>query len=306
MDFKKLRYFSVTAAEGSFHRASALLHVAQPALSRQIRDLEEEIGTSLFLRSSKGVRLSPAGEVLLAEVERLLPQIDLARETARRAGMGQFGVLRVGFTTIVACMRFATSAFAAACERNQGVNYRLSIVPSDDQVAALQRGDIDVGLLYRRLPLPENMRYRDLRVDKYSILVPTGHRLTRLPRVTLADIQGEPILFMSRATRPATYDELMAACLKGGLSPNIAFELPGEGEGITMNLVAEGLAIAFFNRAMCIYAPPAGVTFLDVADLDIPLHLAAMWNAVRETGAIGEFVDLVIEHMNREAPDNTM
>lgn len=299
MDPKKLRYFVVTAAEGSLHRASTKLHIAQPALSRHIRSLEHEVGTSLFIRSAQGVTLSAAGEVLLADAKRLLPQIELAKETARRAGLGQFGVLRVGFTTVAAGMRFAISAFAAAARKNPDVDYRLSLITSEAQVDALQRGDIDVGLLYRRAPLPANMRYRDLRVDKHVVAVPSGHRLTRLRKVKLADLEGERLLFMSRSTWPATYNELMAACVRGGLSPNIVLELPGESEGMAMNLVAEGFVLAIFNRAMSIYPSPDGVTFLTVEDLNIALHLAVMWNSDRENAAIHGFVDLLIEHMNR-------
>lgn len=302
MDLRKLRYFAVTAAEGSFHQASGKLHIAQPALSRQIRDLEAEIGGNLFVRSSQGVTLTPAGEILLADVQRLLPQIELAKETAKRAVMGQFGVLKIGLTTVVGGMRFAISAFAAARRLNPDVDYRLSLITSDNQVAALQRGDIDVGLLYRREPLAENMSYRDLRVDHYVLAVPSDHRLTRLEKVKLADLEGEKLLVMSRATRPITYDELMAACLKGGLSPNIALELHGEGEGITMNLVAEGLMLAFFNREMSIAPAPDGVTFLRIEDLDIKLTLAAMWCADRESGAAHDFIDLVVEHMNNMSP----
>lgn len=300
MDFKKLRYFAVTAAEGSFHRASVKLNIAQPALSRQIRDLEEEIGTNLFVRSSRGVSLSPTGAVLHAEVERLLPQIELARDTARRAALGQFGVLRIGFTIVVAGMRFAVSAFAAAVRNNPDVDYRLSVVTSDDQPAALARGDIDVGLLYRRAPLPAHLKYRDLRVDRYVLAVPQDHRFTKMPKVRLADLQDEKLLFMSRSSLPVTYDELMTACLKGGLSPKIALELPGNSEGITMNLVAEGLMLAFFNRAMSVNAAPEGVAFVDVEDLDITLNLSAMWNGQRESKATLNFVELVAEHMRRD------
>lgn len=299
MDLKKLRYFAVTAAEGSFHRASAKLNVAQPALSRQIRALEQEIGTPLFVRSSQGVTLSAAGEVLLTEVERLLPQIELAKDIARRAAMGRFGVLRIGVTTVIAGMRSVVSAFAAAGRMNPDVDYRLQLVTSDDQPAALQRGDIDVGLLYRREPLTANMRFRDLRIDRYVLAVPVGHRLTKLPVVRLKDLEGEPLLFMARPNRPVTYDELMTACLKGGLSPNIVLEVQSEGEGISMNVVAEGLALAFFNRAMRFGPPTEGVEFVSIADLDITLNLAAMWTADRDRQAIHDFVDLVVEHMNR-------
>ncbi len=301
MELKKLRYFAVAAAEGSFHRASAKLHVAQPALSRQIRDLEEEIGTALFVRSSQGVSLSPAGEVFLAEVSRLLPQIDMAGETAKRAGMGQFGVLRVGVTTVVAGMRFVISAFAAAVRQKPEVDHRLELIASDHQVPYLQRGDLDVGLLYRRSPLASHMKFRDLRVDHYALMVPQGHRLTKLPRVRLADLQDEKLLFMSRASHPVTYDELLTACLKGGLSPDIAYELPGDGEGIATNMVAEGLALAFVNRSMSMAQASSDVAFVTIADLDITLKLAAMWHADRESQAIHDFVDLVVDHMARDS-----
>lgn len=300
MDLKKLRNFAVTAAEGSFHRGAAKLHIAQPALSRQIRDLEQDIGTELFVRSSQGVTLSPAGKVLLAEVDRLLPQIELAKDMAMRAGMGQFGVLRIGLSSAAARMRFLISAFAAAGRRNPDVTYQLRLVTSDDQLAAMRRDDIDVGLLYRRGPLPANVRYRDLRVDRYVLVVPDGHRLTKLRKVRLADLEDEKFIFMARSTRPITYDELMTACLKGGLSPQIGLELHGESEGITMNLVAEGLMLAFYNSAMSARCSADGVTFLTVEDLDINLNLAAMWTTERESNAVHDFVDLVVEHMERE------
>ena len=167
------------------------LCIAQPALSRQMRDLEDEVGAKLFVRSSQGVTLSPAGEILLAEVERLLPQIELAKETARRAGQGQFGVLRIGLTTAVAEMRFAISAIAEAGRQTPDVDYRLSVVTSDHQVPALERGDLDLGLHYRRMPLPANMKYRDLLVDTYVLgsarrapVDQVAHGQARRPRAT--------------------------------------------------------------------------------------------------------------------------
>lgn len=299
MDLRKLRHFAVAAAEGSLHRAAVKLCIAQPALSRQIRDLEDEVGAKLFVRSSQGVKLSQAGEILLAEVERLLPQIELAKETARRAGQGQFGVLRIGLTTAVAEMRFAISAIAEAGRRNSDVDYRLSVVTSDHQVPALEHGDLDLGLHYRRMPLPPNMKYRDLLTDTYVLAVPENHRLTHQPKVRLADLEHEELIFASRATRPTTHDELLRACLKGGLSPRMAPQF--EGEEIMLNLVSQNMALAFFNSAMSRRRKLEGVIFLPIEDLDITLTLTAMWNADRETPAIHALIDLMVEHMNREA-----
>lgn len=299
MDFKKLRYFAVAATEGSFHAASAKLHVAQPALSRQIRYLEEEIGADLFIRYARGVRLSRAGAVLLAEVQRLLPQIELAKDMARRAAIGQFGVLRIGLSNIIAQMRFAIAAIADAGRTNSELDYRVSMISSDHQIAALEIGDIDIGLLYRRGKLPPNLRYRDLRIDHYALAVPDGHRLTRLPEVTLADIGDEKMLFVSRTQWPLTHEELMRAWMSAGLMPNIVLEL--EGEDAMWHMVAEGMALGIFNSAMGARRPNEGVTFLRVADLAVPLNLAAIWNGDQENPAIDHFVDLVSIHLEREA-----
>ena len=102
MDLKRLRNFAVVAAAGSFHGAAEQLYIAQPALSRQMRSLEEELGVALFERSVRGVKLSSAGEVLLSELERLLPQLDLAMSRTQRAAKGQIGILKVAYTQIAA------------------------------------------------------------------------------------------------------------------------------------------------------------------------------------------------------------
>ena len=294
MDLKRLRYFAIAAAEGSFHRASARLHVAQPALSRQIRELEEELGVVLFVRSAQGVTLSPAGEVLLAEVERLLPQVELARTRTKRAAQGQFGMLRIGFTTLAAELRFAIAAFAEARRTLPDVDFRFSIVDSDRQIEALTGGEIDVGLLYRRAPHPPAAAFRDLRTDTYALAVPSGHRLAGRPSLKLAELRDEDIIFVSKSLRPVTYDELMAACLRGGLAPRIILEV--NSEAALINMVAEGIAIGFTNSSLEQRRPSDGVVFVPIDDLEIRLQLAAMWLRHRETPAILMFVDLLVQH----------
>src|ERR1700740_2482009 len=128
MDLRQLRYFATAAAEGSLHRAAARLNIAQPALSRQIRNLEQELETSLFYRSVEGVKLTTAGEGLLTDVKRLLPQIEQAKIRAKRAGTGQLGMLRVGFTMLVAESRFAFKALADARRLMPEVDFQLNLI----------------------------------------------------------------------------------------------------------------------------------------------------------------------------------
>jgi DNA-binding transcriptional LysR family regulator len=305
MELRRLRYFATVAEVGSFHRASARLNIAQPALSRQIRDLEEELDVTLFFRSAQGVKLTPSGEVLLNEVNRLLPQIELAKTRTQRAANGQFGLVRIGFSTIVAEMRFAMAAFADARRSMPDVDFRLKFIKSDHQVEALTGGEIDVGLLYRREPYPADMVFRDLSTDKYRLLVPDGHPLTKRSKIRLADLRDEPMAFASPTAWPAGHNEMMAACLRGGLTPRVMFE--ADNEAIAINLVAEGLAISLISPWLVERRPTRGCTFLTVEDFDIPLRLSAMWRRERETPAVTHFVDLLFQHMNlRQEIGNSM
>lgn len=290
MELRHLRYFAAVAGEGSFHRAADRLHIAQPALSRRIRDLEEELDVVLFHRSAKGVRLTPAGDVLLAEVERLLPQVEGAKTRTRQAAMGQYGSVNIGFTTVVAQVRFAMAAVGEARKMLPEVDFRLKLIPSDQQMGALERGDIDIGLLYRRPPHPRGVVFRDLREDSYVLMVPEHHRLAGRDSVKLAELQGEEMMFPSPALRPLTYREMMSACLRGGLEPRVVLEAEG-----LINVVAEGLAIALYNSALAENVNVPGVTYLAVEDMDVPLHLSAMWREERETPALLRLVELLEE-----------
>jgi DNA-binding transcriptional LysR family regulator len=250
--------------------------------------MQEELDVALFFRTARGVTLTPAGTVLLAEVRRLLPQVELAKTRTRQAAQGLFGVVNIGFTTAVAELRFALAAVREARLAQPDVDFRLQLIPSDQQVNALLRGDIDIGLLYRRPPYPPGLVYRDLRLDHYVVMVPDSHRLAKQRTVKLADLQGEDMMFPSPTLRPATYREMMAACQRGGLEPKIVLEAEG-----LITVVAEGIAIALYNSALAENTQMPGVTYLTVEDMGVPLHLAAMWQQERETPALLRFVDLL-------------
>lgn len=165
MDLRSLRYFATIAQEGSFQRASMQLHIAQPALSRQIRNLEEDLGVSLFARSTTGVKLTPAGQVLLAEVKELLARVELATSKTQRAALGQFGLIQIAFTSVIAEVRPTVAAVAAIRREMPEVDFRLHLVNAEEQVNLIQSGEIDVGVSYRFPPHPAGLVFRDLRVE---------------------------------------------------------------------------------------------------------------------------------------------
>jgi DNA-binding transcriptional LysR family regulator len=300
VDLKRLQYFAAVAAEGSFHGASARLNIAQPTLSRQVRELEDELDVQLFIRSTKGVRLSPAGAVFLAEVERLLPQVELACERARRAKVGQFGELRIAYAPVAADSRFAIAAYADARRAMPDVEFRLSVVNSEAQLEELEADRIDLAIGYSRGAIPPGVASQALRTDTYMLAVWRDHPLTRRRNLKLGDLAGEDFVFAPRTTLPVTYSEWMRVAHKAGLEPNIVLE--AHSEAMFLNIVAEGLAIGFANSSLGQRRPLPNVTYLEVEGLDLPLRLTALWRRDRETPALRLFVELLLRRLAGSDP----
>lgn len=295
MELRHLRTFTAVVETGSFHQAAARLNIAQPALSRQIRDLEEELGVVLLLRSSRGVTMSPAGESLYRDACELLRQAKSASDRTRRVASGQYGSLTIAYTSLVAEMQSSVAAFAQIRRECPELECKLTMVNSDHQVDKIVERQIDVGVFYRRPPLPDVLRYHDLRVDRYMLLVPVDHPLARKTSVKLADLRNVPMLFGSPSTRPITRMEMWSACVKAGFEPKIAME--ADNEAIGLNLVAEGIAVAFFNGSLAERRPSSRVAYLEIEDFNVPLYLTAAWRADQETEAIKRFVGILSDHL---------
>ncbi|MEV4925348.1 LysR family transcriptional regulator [Streptomyces roseoverticillatus] len=184
MDLRALRCFVAVAEEGHFGRAAARLHLAQPPLSRRIRDLEADLGCRLFDRIPTGARLTPAGEVLLAEARDLLERAERARERVRGAEAGR--VLVLG-TVAGAGLEVGPVALAALRRDHPGVRVRLREAPITDPTAGLREGRVDLALT--RLPFDtEGLRIRPLGEEPVVAVVPADDRLATRPRLSAADL----------------------------------------------------------------------------------------------------------------------
>jgi DNA-binding transcriptional LysR family regulator len=298
VDLRRLRYFIGIAEHGGFHRAAAQLNIAQPALTRQIRELEQELGVSLLIRSVQGVTLSPAGEVLLAEVKRLLPQIEMAANKTKRAALGQFGLVRIAFSERISELRRAVAAFSETRRLLPDVDFHLSTINSDDQMKALVAGDIDVGVLFRPPPYPHRVQHRHLRTYYCKLLVNKGHPLTKMSRVRLSDLQSFDMAMVARSVAPVTHSEMLAAFARGGLSPKITFEV--NSEATLVNLVEVGIAIGLADPTLIERHTVKNSILLDIVDFEYPVHLVVLWHKDRETPAILKFADQLSKRF--EAP----
>lgn len=243
MELRHLRYFRAVAEELHFGRAAARLHIAQPPLSQQIRQLEAELGVTLLNRSTRRVELTPAGADYLEQVVAILDSVDAAGQRAQRIGHGRQGHLSVG------CVGSATYSLLprlvlALSEQLPEIDVTVRgemLVP--DQLAALDRGDIDLALL-RPPPVPSGLPYRRLRSDRLIAALPAGHRLAQAAgvEVPVTRLRDEPFITHVGGGRSVMHEVLLGLCAQAGFTPRIRHDV--EETSTLVTLVAAGLGVA--------------------------------------------------------------
>jgi DNA-binding transcriptional LysR family regulator len=246
MDPRRLRYFMAVAEELHFGRAARRLNISQPPLSMQIRALENELGTVLFVRDRRHVALTDAGRVLVAEAGRILPQLDQARTAVRRAGRGEIGRLAIGFITPVA-YNFLPNLLAAFRRRYPSVLLTLREEMSDQQLNELESGILDVGLMAAPVDRSFITSHTVWR-ERVIVALPARHHLARSTSVSVRSLAGEPFIMFPRSIAPALYDEVLQFCRRAGLSLDIVQEA-AQSQTI-ISLVSAGIGLAILPESI--------------------------------------------------------
>lgn len=246
-----LRSFLAVAEQLNFTRAAEALGIAQPALSAQIRQLEAQLGVQLLERTTRSVRLTDAGRVLQERGPAALAGLAAAWESARSAGRGELGRLRLAYSAS-AGYDTAPQLVQAVRERHPELDVHAEVRPSAEIPRGLLEGSVDAGLA--RMPAPvAGVRSRTVRLDRQGALVAAGHPLAALPAVAVAALAEHPILMHPRADNPAHFDFVTALFREAGREPQlverpVAFDptqrLIREGRvaGLVGESSAEGLA----------------------------------------------------------------
>jgi len=245
MELRHLRYFTAVAEELHFGRAAARVHIAQPAVSRQVRALEDEIGVKLLERDRRCVNLTAAGTAFLRAATELLAAVDQAVETARRANLGEFGVVRIGY--VPALIHTGLPDIVRAFrERLPAVEVRMQEMTPALQVDALLAERIDVGFV--RGPVHEpSFQMRTVLKEPLIAALPSGHQLGRRKCLRLAMLAREPFVFQARARGPGSHDQILSICRDAGFSPRIVQE--GSYTDL-LSLVASGAGVAIVPTSL--------------------------------------------------------
>jgi len=291
MELRHLRYFVAVGEEQHFGRAAKYLRVAQPALSRQIQDLEREIGFPLFERLPRGVKLSVAGKLFLEDARRILQEVQEAIRRAERVASGKVGTLRVGFVESISWQGVVPESFRRF--RQKQPDAELTPVPmlSLAQLEAVRSGRLDAGFIVSIDSLGEELDQKPVVQHKIVLAAPKGHPLTRQTRLQLRDLNGVPFVRFPRRVNPAAYDRLVEACFRGGLkSPQIVQE--ADDHATILSLVSCRLGVALVSDSARWHCP-RGVALLPILDLNVRVSFSLIWRRDNRAPLLQRFLDVL-------------
>jgi DNA-binding transcriptional LysR family regulator len=295
MELRHLRYFVAVAETLSFARAARALNLSQPPLSRQIRALEDELGTALFARTKRSVQLTPAGAALLPEARRLLREADGLKAGALRLAAGEVGTLALGFIS-VAAYNLLPELAPEFRRRHPGVKLALQEATTDVLLAGLRQGDLDVGLVLPPVDAP-GLEYVPLVQDTLIAALPADAAQARgRGPIRLASLAGEPFILFPRRVGTSLYDAIVGACRRAGFAPRI------EQEAIQMqtivSLVAARMGVALVPASLE-HLRRTGVAYRPLADARGRVEIGIAWRTGDDAPAVRAFVALAREHRRR-------
>src|SRR6478609_8730337 len=263
MELRHLRYFVAVAEECHFGRAAQRLHIAQPPLSQQIKQLETELGVQLLTRSTRRVDLTPAGEQYLERARSILASVDAARDEAQLIRDGRMGRVTIGFT---GSATYELLPSMSRLLRTELPDLELDLrgeLLTPSQVAGLVDGTLDIGFLRPPVQVPE-VEVHPLRREPLVVVLPETHAQVGRAQVALADLAEEPFITYPSQHRSVVHDAVLDACQTAGFTPR-ATEVAET--STLVSFVAAGLGVALVPESVqhlritgAVYRPLADTT----------------------------------------------
>jgi DNA-binding transcriptional LysR family regulator len=302
MELRHLRYVVTLAETLHFGRAAERLHLSQPPLSHQIRQLEDELQVKLFHRTKRQVQLTEAGRMFVQEARVILAQAAHASNLASRMNQGEVGQLTVGVAGPADAQIFIDILREFAV-RFPKVRIVLRNLSSLDQTHAIKEGRMDVGFV--ALPIDDaGLATETVLRQPILIALPPDHRLAARERVPLTALADEPHIMFARSNAPRFFDAVLAACREAGFSMNIAHEV--DNLYTACALVAAGLGVCFVpvgvqeNRSKSMVLRPV------VPGLHIEMEIAVAYKPQSTSDLVPQFVDVVKDVLQRQTRPKPM
>ncbi|MHC6594036.1 LysR substrate-binding domain-containing protein [Arthrobacter sp. C152] len=293
MEIQQLKVFLAVAEELHFGRAAQRLHMAQPPVSRMIRQLESDVGTDLFVRSTRSVQLTAAGTALVGSAREILAAADRAKATALAAGRGEVGVVKIAYAG--ASTHVLVGVLAREVRKaHPGIEMRLNspdfALPA---LARVLRGDVDVSL-GRWDFVPAGVESRIIVEEEHLVLaVPAAHPLADHGEVRMGDLAGEPFVALPPHEGSVLSDRLRRLSMGGGFDPDIVQRAPDSWTAMALVGAEVGCSLTVSSVAENVSDPH--VKFLKVLDETLPIYLRMAWRGDSDNPALPPVLSLAEE-----------
>jgi DNA-binding transcriptional LysR family regulator len=302
MELRHARYFIAVAECLNFRKAAQQLHVAQPPLSRQIRQLEEYLGVALFMRDKRKVELTQAGHAFLEEARKLIVQAGHAADVARHVQKGEFGTVRIGIASGLG------GAVSKVVFEHRGrfptIEVECRDIFSNFQNEALRRGEIDVGFL--RPPVDQvNLHCELLYEEEFVVILPKSHRLAKRRALRLKDIAEEPLILFDRTFSTGLYDRIVGMFSRQGFTPHLIVTHVEAHEEAGAIMVASGKAI-FVGAGAIVNRTVSGLELASVRlnEPEAKIEVYVAWRKREDSAIVLAFLDSVRRALRQPPYEN--
>ena len=297
MELRHVRYFIAVAEHLNFRKAAQQLHVAQPPLSRQIRQLEDDLGVTLFVRDKRKVELTKAGHAFLEEGRKLILQAGHAMSAARHAQRGESGTVRIGIASGLGGA--VSKAVFEHRRRFPAIEVECRDIFSSLQNESLRKHETDVGFL--RPPVDQvNLNCDLLYEEEFVVVLPKSHRLANRRLLRLKDIADEPLIIFDRNFSSGLYDKIVGMFSRQGFTPHLIVTHVEAHEEAGAIMVASGKAI-FVGAGAIVNRSVAGIDLASVRlnEPEAKIEVYVAWRKDEDSPVVLAFLDSVNRALGR-------
>jgi DNA-binding transcriptional LysR family regulator len=288
MDFKQLQTFVALAESLHFGQAAEELHIAQPHVSRRIKQLEEDLEVVLFYRDRRNVRLTEAGKVFLIEAQGLLKEAAIAKERARESARGRRGSLTVSM--ISSATLGTLPAILGEFHRHfPDISLSFMELGSVALLESLSRNEADVGFMHPPIRALPDLEHIVLESEPLMAVLPATHRFAGRDKLSLLELAQEPWVMFPRDNGATIYDRIISLCQKAGFSPRIVQEAGSV--PTRLGLVAAGFGVHLVHRTWQTMPFP-GIVYIPI-EPTARIGLTCYWRDRDRNPILRNFIDVV-------------
>ncbi|MDB5114887.1 MAG: LysR family transcriptional regulator [Mucilaginibacter sp.] len=287
MELRHLLYFKTVAEHLHFRNAAASLFISQPPLSRQIKELEEELGVKLFLRNNKRVLLTDAGKYFKDEVDALFARLEESKNMARQIHLAESGELKIGYISSVYQPHLA-EVLKSLRQVFPHIKTSLYERPTIRQIEALEQGKLDVGIL--RAPVhSENLQVHTLFFDPFMVVIPSAGKKFDSYTELAGFIKDKPFIFFNKEYAPHYYDKLVEICNRMGFKPDITHEVNNVHS--ILQLVEAGLGVSILPVSLKQQYANLQLSFIELKDIPVNTEVVLAYKTSNLNKALKWFIE---------------